>query len=89
MDTFSFVFGFITGAFSISAVLAILLYRAVKPYMKASRAMRQSASAGAKEDEEAPASFIFLPDSVLGQLRKSRDLRPPDKWPPDELDSEE
>ena len=89
MDTFSFVFGFISGAFFISALLAALLYRAVKPYMKSSRAVRQAAGLSSADDEEAPASFIFLPDSLLGQLRKSRDLRPLDKWPPDELDTEE
>jgi hypothetical protein len=87
MDTISFAFGFVTGSLvSIGAMLTWAI-RAVRPYMNAQKQTKKDADGDGQA--EPPASFIFIPDSVLRQARRPPpDLRPPDKWPPD-LDDEE
>jgi hypothetical protein len=80
MEITTFIFGFVSGAlFSVTAVF-FWAFRAVRPYMKAARGLRQSQEE--KEVPEPPASFIFLPDSLLRQQRRRESMKPPDAWPP-------
>ena len=87
MDTISFAFGFVTGSLVSFGAVLVWAIRAVRPYMNAQKQAKRSEDGD--EQADPPASFIFIPDSVLRQARRSPpDLRPPDKWPPN-LDDED